>query len=300
MSDIIPPAKSARMTPARWAELAPLFDEALDLPAEKRRAYFDRIASRDKALATELERLVAQGDRGDSLFDLAAAERFQLLADVDGTSVPDAGLRDRLQTSLGASYVLERELSGGGMSRVFVADELALGRKVVIKVMAPELTAGVSTDRFAREMKLAASLQQANIVPLLAAGNADGAPYYTMPLVDGNSLRDRLAREGALPIPDVVSVLRDVARALAYAHRNGVVHRDIKPGNVLLSGGTAVVTDFGIAKALSAARAERDRAAADGRRRFTRHTGVHVAGTDHRRPEHRPSDRHLRPGYPGV
>src|SRR5207244_2429439 len=99
------------------------------------------------------------------------------------------------------------------------------------------------------------SLQQANIVPVLSAGTAAGLPYYTMPFVEGRSLRERLGREGALPIGDGVSILRDVARALAYAHAHSVVHRDIKPGNVLLSGGTAVVTDFGIAKALGAARA---------------------------------------------
>ena len=169
-------------------------------------------------------------------------------------SASGAALRAQLQASLGAAYSLEREISGGGMSRVFVAVEHALGRKVVIKVLAPELAEGISEERFAREIKLAASLQQANIVPLLAAGSAAGYPYYTMPLVDGRSLHERLARDGALPILEGVSILRDVARALAYAHERGVVHRDIKPGNVLLSGGTAVVTDFGIAKALGVAR----------------------------------------------
>ena len=163
-------------------------------------------------------------------------------------------LRQQLQHTLGTAFTLERELGGGGMSRVFVAEETRLGRKVVVKVLSPELTAGISADRFEREIRLAASLQQANIVPLLSAGEMDGMPYYTMPYVEGESLRKRLASSGAMPVAEAINVLRDVARALAYAHDHGIVHRDIKPDNVLLSGGAAVVTDFGIAKALAAAK----------------------------------------------
>ena len=164
-----------------------------------------------------------------------------------------ADLRSHLQASL-TGYSIERELGGGGMARVFTAIETSLGRTVVIKVLSPELAAGVSSRRFAREIRLVASLQQANIVPVLTSGEIGGLPYYTMPFVDGLSLRDRLNAAGALPISEAVGVLRDVARALSYAHEHGVVHRDIKPENILLSGDAAVVADFGIAKAISDAR----------------------------------------------
>jgi serine/threonine-protein kinase len=163
-------------------------------------------------------------------------------------------LRDRLQASLGESYRLDRELGGGGMSRVFVAQDTRLGREVVVKVLSPDLAAGVNSDRFHREILVAAQLQHPHIVPVLAAGETDGLPYFTMPYVAGESLRRRLDGGKPLPVVDAVAVLRDVARALAYAHEHGVVHRDIKPDNVLIAGGAAAVTDFGIAKALSSSR----------------------------------------------
>jgi tRNA A-37 threonylcarbamoyl transferase component Bud32/tetratricopeptide (TPR) repeat protein len=162
-------------------------------------------------------------------------------------------LLDDLQAQLGDTYQIERELGGGGMSRVFLATETRLGRRVVIKVLSSELSATLSTERFAREIQLAASLQQANIVPVLAAGTAGDVPWFTMPYIDGESLRARLAR-GPLDEREAVSVLRDVTRALVYAHERGIVHRDIKPDNILLSGESAVVTDFGIAKAIVASR----------------------------------------------
>jgi len=169
--------------------------------------------------------------------------------------VSDA-LREQLQSSLGAAYTIARELGGGGMARVFVARDEQLGRDVVVKVLAPELSQELSTERFGREIRLAAGLQEPHIVPVLTAGTTtSGLPFYTMPYVAGESLRARLDR-GPVPLPvaEAVSVLRDVATALEHAHAQGIVHRDIKPENILLSGRTAVVTDFGIAKALEASK----------------------------------------------
>src|SRR5262245_2925298 len=168
-------------------------------------------------------------------------------------------LLGQLEAALGGSYHFERELGGGGMSRVFLAHETALGRKVVIKVLPPELSAGLNIDRFRREIQLAASLQHPHIVPLLAAGQAsDALPllYYTMPLVEGESLRARLIRQHELPIGEAIRLLRDVVDALACAHEHGVVHRDIKPDNVLVSRQHAMVTDFGVAKALESGSGE--------------------------------------------
>ena len=159
-------------------------------------------------------------------------------------------LRDQLQTTLGPAFTIERELGGGGMSRVFVAEDAALGRKVVVKVLAPELSGGVNVDRFKREIALAVRLQHPHIVPLLASGEVGGLPYFTMPFIEGESLRGRISR-GELPVHEAVSILRDVAKALDYAHSKGVIHRDIKPDNVLLTGGSAAVTDFGVAKAVA-------------------------------------------------
>ncbi|MEP6495388.1 MAG: protein kinase [bacterium] len=171
-------------------------------------------------------------------------------------------LRDELQRTLGTAYTLERELGGGGMSTVYVARDNSLGRAVVVKVLPYELAATVSVDRFKREIMLSAALQHPHIVPVLSAGEtgpdeSDAAgtrlPYFIMPFVEGESLRARLSR-GPLSVREGVSILKDVARALVYAHGRGIIHRDIKPDNILLSGGSATVTDFGVAKALSASR----------------------------------------------
>ncbi len=167
-------------------------------------------------------------------------------------------LGDSLQAHLGAAYTVEREL-GGGMSRVFVAQDHRLGRPVAIKVLLPTLAAAVNVERFDREIMLAAGLQHPNIVPVLHSGELAHLPYFVMPYVRGDSLRVRINR-GPLSVRETVSILKDIARALAYAHEHDVVHRDIKPDNVLLAAGAAMVTDFGVAKAISVSRTSRPQA----------------------------------------
>jgi serine/threonine-protein kinase len=165
---------------------------------------------------------------------------------------------DQLGAALGPAYTIERELEGGGMARVFVAFDDTLQRRVAVKVLPEHMAAAVSVDRFRREILLSAGLQHPHIVGVLSAGIADGLPYFVMPYVDGESLGTRLLTHGRLTVPQAVSIMKDVARALAYAHERGVVHRDIKPHNILLAGGAATVTDFGVAKALSSAQRSGD------------------------------------------
>jgi serine/threonine-protein kinase len=166
--------------------------------------------------------------------------------------VPDQLLRN-LQARLGQEYRFERELEAGGMSRVFVATEIPLNRRVVIKALAWRSgdDVPISVERFRREISLTAKLQHAHIVPILTSGDIDDVPFYVMPFIDGESLRDRLRRLGPLSVNSAVAIMRDIAEALEFAHVHGVVHRDIKPGNVLMSGRSALVTDFGVAKAIA-------------------------------------------------
>lgn len=138
-------------------------------------------------------------------------------------------LQERLQAALGDAFRLERELARGGMSRLFLATEASLNRQVVVKVLPPEFASQVSTDRFRQEIELAAHLQHPNILPVLTAGTRGNLLYYVIPYVPGESLRHRLMREGRLPVADVLGILHEVADALAYAHAEGVIHRDIKP-----------------------------------------------------------------------
>ncbi len=160
-----------------------------------------------------------------------------------------AGLRE----AVNGTYELGPELGGGGMSRVFRATERSNGRPVAIKLLPPDLAVDISLARFKREIDVAGRMQHPNIVPVITSGEASGLPWFAMPFIEGASLREHLTSRGALPIPDALRVLRDMASALAYAHRRGVVHRDIKPENVIVSGSTAMILDFGVAKALLSA-----------------------------------------------
>lgn len=158
---------------------------------------------------------------------------------------------NRLSAALAGRYRVERELGAGGMATVYLADDLRHGRRVAIKVLRQDLAASLGAERFHREITIAAGLQHPHIVPLYDSGDADGLLFYVMPFVSGMSVRQKLQKERELPVNDAVRILRDVADALATAHDHGVVHRDLKPENVMLSGRHALVTDFGVAKAVS-------------------------------------------------
>ena len=168
---------------------------------------------------------------------------------------------DLLRSVLAGRYTVERELGRGGMATVYLAHDVKHGRNVAIKVLRPELAAALGTERFLREIQIAAGLHHPHILPLYDSGelaSAEGPPilYYVMPYVEGESLRDRLRREKQLPLADALQITREVGTALAYAHSRGVIHRDIKPENIMLDVGQAVVADFGIARAVAAAGGE--------------------------------------------
>jgi serine/threonine-protein kinase len=234
------------MTPDQWQRLKAIFEHALDRTAHERAAFIDQACGADAVLRREIESLLAADEAAGDFLESALARRL---------ARPD--LQEHFSVALADRYRLERELGGGGMSRVFLARETALGRRVVVKVL-PELANAVDIERFRREVRVAAGLQHPHIVPLLASGEAGGLVYYTMPFVEGESLRERLGREVRLQVDAAVLIAREVADALSYAHGQGIVHRDVKPENILLSAGHAVVTDFGIARALEAAEDQPD------------------------------------------
>jgi serine/threonine-protein kinase len=240
-----PTPDSAAFLPPRWTELHPLLDQLLDAPSEERAARVVALSGGNAVLQRQLEQLLAESDRDSPLLNQAVAQCFDDLAkDEPAAALPQL---------LAGRYRVGRELGRGGMASVYLARDEKHGRDVAIKVIKSDLSASLGHERFLREIEIAARLRHPNIVPLYDSGETNGSLFFVMPYEDGQSLRERIRRSGPLPIVDTLSVLRDVARALCYAHEHGVVHRDIKPDNVLLSGGAAVVTDFGIAKAVSVA-----------------------------------------------
>lgn len=164
---------------------------------------------------------------------------------------------ESVRAALAGSYRIDRELGEGGMATVYLAEDLKHTRQVAVKVLRPELAASVGADRFLHEIRTTANLRHPHIVPLYDSGEANGVLYYVMPFVDGESLEQRLERDGQLGVEETVALARQVADALGYAHEHGLLHRDIKPGNIMLERGHAVVTDFGIARAVSTAGGER-------------------------------------------
>ncbi|HTG84156.1 MAG TPA: protein kinase [Gemmatimonadales bacterium] len=237
-------------TPERWAEIERLLDGALELASEERAEWLGRMCAEDPGLRAEVERLLEACDAaGPFLEEPAPVAAAALVTRVDVGDVLEPG--DRV-----GSYEIVRELGRGGMAVVYLAHDLKHDRSVALKTLHPEIAAGLGPERFLREIRLTARLQHPHILSVFDSGAIDGRPWYTMPYVRGESLRDRLQREVRLPVETAVEITRQVALALEYAHREGTVHRDIKPENVLMSDGQALVADFGIARAIGAAAEE--------------------------------------------
>ena len=235
------------LSPADWQRWRPLIDLALDAAPEARANVLTELSGGDTARRAELERLVAECELAYPLLERPAGERFAELFGSEVAAIPEV---------LADQYEIIRELGRGGMAIVYMARDRRHERDVAVKVVRPELAAALGRARFLREIAIVARLRHPNIVPLYDSGESDGVLYYVMPYEGGHSLRERLARGGPLPVEEVVRILRDLCEALAYAHGNGIVHRDVKPDNVLLSGRRAMIADFGVARALSEAAAE--------------------------------------------
>jgi serine/threonine protein kinase len=224
-----------------WSEISSLIDKLLDAPPHERDALVEKLSAGDPVRRAELGALLAECEREPALLSVPAAERFAKL--FEGERLFPGALAER--------YVVTRELGRGGMATVYLARDVKHNRDVAVKVLLPAVASLLGADRFLREIELVAQLRHPHIVPLFDSGDAGGALYYVMPYEPGLSLRERLRHDTVLPSEQVILILRDICDALAYAHGQGIVHRDIKPDNVLLSGQHALVSDFGIAKATS-------------------------------------------------
>jgi len=242
-------ASSGAPSPERWAAIEPLCDRALDLPPENRSDFLAEACATDPALREEVERLLQAGEAPDEVLGQPAhVYASPLIARVAECQTPSAG-------EWIGSYLIEGKLGQGGMATVYLAHDPRHGRRVALKVLRAEISSAAAGERFAREIAIAARLTHPHILPLYDSGvvkRVGGPPllFYTRPYIPGPSLRDRLRQEPRLPVGEAIEVSRQVAAALDYAHREGVIHRDIKPGNILMAEGGARVADFGIARAL--------------------------------------------------
>jgi serine/threonine-protein kinase len=269
------------MTPERWREVDAILKAALECEADRRDAFIANACGDDDGLRSEIASLLAAHDASDDEFlEGVAAEAIGVVSQRESVAT-------RLATALAGRYAIEREVAHGGMATVYLARDLRHDRPVAIKVLREELAAAVGAERFLAEIRVTASLQHPHILPLFDSGSVpaerDGQPsllYYVMPFVEGETLRSRIAREGRLRVDDAIEVAREMAEALEHAHQHGVVHRDVKPENVLLQGGHALVADFGIALAVQHAGGER----------LTR-TGLTVGTPQYMAPEQASGDR---------
>ena len=246
---------SPSMTPERWRAVDAILQAALACEPERRAAVVAAACGEDGEMRIEVTSLLAAHvDAADDFLERPAAEAVGAspLAEALATA-----FTMRLANALADRYVIEREIARGGMARVYLARDLRHDRRVAIKVLREELAAAVGAERFLAEIRVTASLLHPNILPLFDSGSADGLLWYAMPFVEGETLRSYLARVGRLPIVEAVRFAREIADALDHAHARGIVHRDVKPENVLLQEGHALVADFGIALALEHAGGER-------------------------------------------
>jgi len=261
------------MTPEQWRVVDAILRASLSCEPAQRDAFVAQACGDDEELRREVASLLVAHDRAGDFLERPAS-------DVLAGGIAPTSLRRRLATALAGRYEIEREIGRGGMATVHLARDLRHNRWVAIKVLREELAAAVGADRFLEEIRVTASLQHPHILPLFDSGSAAGLVWYVMPFVEGETLRSRLARERRLPVDEALQLVREIADALEYAHRHGVVHRDVKPENVLLQSGHALVADFGIALALENA----------GGARLT-HTGITLGTPSYMAPEQAAGDR---------
>jgi len=285
-----PAADAPALTPERWRAVKAVVQAALERPAPERPRFVAEACAGDPALRAEVESLLAEPDTGELPVDFLAPVAAAVLAAAGAADPagPSAGDDAGFAAALAGRYALERVIARGAAATVYLARDLRHGRAVALKAFTPGLSAALGVERFRREIAVTAALQHPHILPLFDSGEAAGRLYYVTPYVEGETLRARLAREGALPPAEAVRLARQIADALAHAHARGVVHRDVKPENVLLRDGHVLVADFGIALA-----AEQDFEQAPGSAggaRLTR-TGLLLGTPRYMAPEQATGDR---------